>query len=376
MKKYNYIVVFDPCKSNALFYKCQKSEGLYQLIGGEVDTCEDSFAAAYRVLYEKTGMIAKEIELIHAMDFIYYHQEVQVEVFVGKLRENITLNSKLCWMSVCEDFMDEGKFDKNREIAHILKAAQNILFEDQEQVKEIGKIQEHSLCIGVDGCRGGWIAAIIDRDELRIEKYSSMEEMISRYPVFDEFLIDMVIGFPDTVNDMRPDTLARKIVVPRTSTIFPVPCRDAVYAATEKEQIVCNQKALGKSLAKQSMAIIPKMKELDAFLNENDMYKNVIKESHPEVCFARMNGSVVMSKKSEKDGMLERINILKNYVPVVSETLILQKTKQYKCNADDIVDAVCLAVTANLNLQGKAEPIPAKPQKDRMGLEMQMIIPK
>ena len=382
MKKYNWIVVLDQSKTKVLFCKRQDrtNEAIYHFIGGEVRRDEDSLIAAYRELYKETGIIAKEIELFHMMDLTYYHQEIQVEVFAARLSEKNTpkeVEKSLNWLSVWEDFSDENKFGGNGGIvAHVLNVAQKIPFQESVAEKEESEIHNHSLCIGVDGCKGGWIAAVIDREEVRVEKYSSMEQIVSRYPVFDEFLIDMVIGFPDCENDVRPDSLARKIVVPRTSTIFPVPCRTAVYASTEKEQILCNQQALGKSLAKQTMAIIPKMKELDTFLNENDVYKNVIKESHPEVCFARLNGSVVMSKKSEKDGMLERVDILKKYVPMIVITDILQKAKQYKCNADDIVDALCLAVTANLNVQGKAEPIPARPQKDAMGLEMQMIIPK
>lgn len=304
---------------------------------------------------------------------------LDLQTYVGRLSNELVLKEEknpIFWISIDENFWDQSKFAGDYNIAHILKIAQQIPLREVPSKETESLLKDNHLAIGVDGCKGGWIAAIIDREELRVEKYQSMEQLVSRYPVFDEFLIDMVIGFPDNEKDFRPDTLARKIVAPRTSTIFAVPCRNAVYAETEREQILCNQMALGKSLAKQSMAIIPKMRELDNFLNERDVYKNVIKESHPEVCFARLNGSVVMSKKAEKEGMSERVHILKKYVPILSEAYILQKTKEYKCNADDIVDAICLAVTTNLNIQGKAETIPSRPQKDRMGLEMQMIIPK
>ena len=47
-----------------------------------------------------------------------------------------------------------------------------------------------------------------------------------------------------------------------------------------------------------------------------------------------------------------------------------------QCNADDIVDSVCLAIVANLLMQGKTESIPPEPMTDDTGLLMQMIIPK
>lgn len=40
------------------------------------------------------------------------------------------------------------------------------------------------------------------------------------------------------------------------------------------------------------------------------------------------------------------------------------------------MDAVCLAVTANLDLQGDTEVIPKDVMVDNHGLKMQMVIPK
>ena len=125
------------------------------------------------------------------------------------------------------------------------------------------------LYIGVDGCRGGWIACILDHGEFRTERYDSVELLVKQYPEFDAFLIDMAIGLPSSADQLRPDDLARKELRPRTSSVFPIPCRQAVYAETEEEQKKENYQILGKSLAKQSIAIIPKIRELDEFLNSH-----------------------------------------------------------------------------------------------------------
>ena len=236
------------------------------------------------------------------------------------------------------------------------------------------KIDMKSTCIGVDGCKGGWIAAVLQDGKLQINKYDSMKTILSMYPEFDEFLIDMVIGLPSNGAHVRPDAEARRLIPGRTSTIFAVPSRQAVYADTEEEQVEENKKALGKGLAKQTMAIIPKIRELDSFLNTEIQYKNVIKESHPEVCFARLNGAVIMTKKSHYEGMSERIHILKKFIDI-DDNLVLTKAKELKCNADDIVDAICLSVSANLEYQGKGETIPAEPMMDNNGLVMRMVMP-
>ncbi len=75
--------------------------------------------------------------------------------------------------------------------------------------------------IGVDGCAGGWIAAIIENGKLRHERYPSLQELTRRYPNFHCLLIDMVISLRNSPRQLRPDDLARKELGVRGSTIFP-----------------------------------------------------------------------------------------------------------------------------------------------------------
>ena len=160
--------------------------------------------------------------------------------------------------------------------------------------------------------------------------------------------MDMAIGLRNSTKEICPDDEARKELGPKASSVFPIPCRDAVYADGEDAQKQENIRTLGKSLAKQSIAIIPKIRELDTFLNNHPEYKNKILESHPEVDFARLNGTVLMSRKQEELG----------------------------CKQDDLIDAICLAVTGALYSHGEYETIPAEPESDKKGLLMQLIVPK
>ena len=96
--------------------------------------------------------------------------------------------------------------------------------------------KDDGVYIGADGCRGGWIACILDHGEFRTERYDSVELLVKQYPEFDAFLIDMAIGLQSRADQLRPDDLARKELRPRTSSVFPIPCRQAVYANTEEEQ--------------------------------------------------------------------------------------------------------------------------------------------
>ncbi|HEX3022275.1 MAG TPA: DUF429 domain-containing protein, partial [Lachnospiraceae bacterium] len=163
--------------------------------------------------------------------------------------------------------------------------------------------------------------------------------------------------------------------------IFPAPCRQAVYADSVSLAYEENERVLGKKFTPLTIGIIPKMREIDTFLQENSQFKNMIKESHPEVCFAMLNGVTVLSRKNEIEGMQERVRILNRYLTRSNiDTIELDKiaiaAKQYKCNVDDIIDAICLAVTAQMVLIGRSRVIPDNPMKDDTGLIMQMVIPE
>lgn len=382
MKKYNCIVVLNEDRTKLLFCKRKKEpfKGRYNFVGGKVEEGEDGRSAAYRELYEETGIANDRIQLFHFMDLTYYHPDYELELYVGKLSapgELVEEVNPLEWLPLTENFADPDRFAGDQNVAHIVNVALKYPIQEKDDVGMDGKSEpDDFLCIGVDGCRGGWIAAVLNKGKLEIEKFYKIEDMIKKYTHFNELLIDMPIGFASSADEIRPDAAARKMISSRSPAIFSAPGRDSVYAVSEEEQIKKNKESLGKGLSRQTMAIIPKMRELDVFLQTNEEYKNVIKESHPEVCFARLNGSVVMSKKSKADGLEERLCILRQYLPGFGKNIVLEKSKEFKCNKDDIIDAVCLAVTGRLSAVGKAESIPEEPLKDRTGLRMQMVIPK
>ncbi len=382
MQGYNCIMVYRQNGAKLLFCKRQKDpyKGLYNLVGGKIEKGETGFEAAYRELEEETGIECTDITLHHMMDFTYYNQNCYVEVYVGYLKAEIELREEahpLFWLDLTENFFDSSKFAGEGNIGHMVEQVNSygIGLPQTIEKQQLYKIDINSICIGVDGCRGGWIVAILNQGKLIIKKYNSLEAIIDDYEKFDGFLIDMVIGLPSNKEQIRPDIYARKIIKERTSTIFPAPCRQAVYVGTVSQAYNENERVLGKKFTPLTVGIIPKIREVDTFLQENIQYKNVIQESHPEVCFARLNGRTVLSKKSELEGIEERICILSKYITGVSQSHIKLYAKNLKCDMDDVIDAICLAVSANLFEQGAYERIPELPMIDETGLRMQMVIP-
>ena len=331
MKHSNCIVVFNQFKDKVLFCKRSKEpyKGLYNFVGGKVELGEQTFSAAYRELWEETGIRRADIRLFRLMDFTYYEQDFVLEIYVGQLQGDIQLKEEvnpLEWLPLSENFADSGRFAGDQNIAHIINVALKYPLEEKNE-KYGNRINSDFYSVGIDGCKGGWIAAAICRGELKLYKFASINEITDKLP-FDACMIDMVIGLQGNEAQVRPDGMARKILKGRASTVFPAPCRKAVYGKTKEERLQANIEVLHKKFPSQTDAIIPKMRELDEFLQVNMQYKNRLQESHPEVCFARLNGGVLRTSKHDMEGIRERAAVIADFLPEVTEGWIVESAMQ------------------------------------------------
>jgi len=125
MRKLNLIVVFNEDLTKALFCIRAKEpyKGLYNFIGGKVEENEPNEEAAYRELYEETGISDKDIELDHFMDINYFKYGNNIQVFYGILKNDVTLveeKNKLEWVEINDELLDNKKFAGNYNIPHIV----------------------------------------------------------------------------------------------------------------------------------------------------------------------------------------------------------------------------------------------------------------
>ena len=69
MRKFNLIVVFSTNLKQVLFCKRAKEpyKGMYNFVGGKIEEGETNEEAAYRELFEETGISRNDIELDHFM---------------------------------------------------------------------------------------------------------------------------------------------------------------------------------------------------------------------------------------------------------------------------------------------------------------------
>ena len=126
MRKLNLIVVFDTDLKNVLFCIRAKEpyKGLYNFVGGKVEENETNDEAAYRELYEETGISNKDIELDHFMDLNYFKYENNIQVYYGILKHEVTLveeKNKLEWVTINDDLLDNSRFGGNYNIPHIIR---------------------------------------------------------------------------------------------------------------------------------------------------------------------------------------------------------------------------------------------------------------
>lgn len=230
--------------------------------------------------------------------------------------------------------------------------------------------------IGIDGCPGGWVAVVIegtpDTEQLRspyAAVYAALSDLwrdLSPNERHDRVLIDIPIGLPEgkagvsnTVEDRNCDRDCRKLLPKRRkSSVFPVPARQALDA---EDPSGANAAATGRKLSRQTINILPKIRETDDFLaarlRQGLPVAGFIEESHPELVFLRLNAKpeeAPVHGKKEAQGQLERLEILHEAGLPRTETekwFALFARKQ--TSKDDLLDAAALAVAAHRILSGR-----------------------
>lgn len=129
MKKLNLIVVFNKSLNKVLFCIRAKEpyKGLYNFVGGKVEENESNDDAAYRELFEETGISRDDIELDHFMDLNYFKYENNIQVYYGILKNKVKLveeKNKLEWIVISDELLNNKKFDGNYNIPHIIRQIQ------------------------------------------------------------------------------------------------------------------------------------------------------------------------------------------------------------------------------------------------------------
>jgi len=228
---------------------------------------------------------------------------------------------------------------------------------------------------GLDGCKQGWFYVCLERQTLEFGVVSAAADIVECGNPIDAICIDIPIGLHDSGSAPRGcDVAARKVLGRgRASSVFNAPLRPALYAPDYPAANALNRKLSGKGLSKQSYNIGSKIREVDELLLGEPKARDLIRETHPEVCFWALNGGqAVLASKKTDEGFETRMQLLEPHLRQ-SRSCVEDAMRAYPRKVvarDDIVDALVVALTAskinNINT------LPSKPEVDSKGLTMEI----
>jgi len=206
--------------------------------------------------------------------------------------------------------------------------------------------------LGVDAARGGWVAAVRVDGRLMLSLQPTVAGVIALAgdaPV----AIDMPIGLLERVEPRACDREARALLGERASTVFAPPSRPALAAATYAEARTAVPGAA--SLSAQAFGLAPRIREVDALLQERPALRERLFESHPELAFRRLAGGRVLPDKKSIAGHAERVRVLLPRLPGLLDALTAFPVARRDAEPADALDA-CAVLTTALSI-ARGEPV-------------------
>ena len=224
----------------------------------------------------------------------------------------------------------------------------------------MGAVSGRSV-LGVDGCPGGWVGALVGDDGAVSWGFWPVERTAELLTVAAAIAIDMPIGLPEA-GSRRCDGEARARLGRSRSSVFPVPSRP-VLDQDDYPDACSLARARGEAApSRQLWGLRPRIRLLDQLLGPGDQARVV--ECHPEVVFRLLAGEPVPPKRSAA-GVGRRLALL----GVPGEVLA---GAPGPARPDDALDALGCAWTARRWLDGEAQ-ILGGDERDGRGLRMQIV---
>lgn len=214
--------------------------------------------------------------------------------------------------------------------------------------------------IGADACPIGWFVTEIQDGNARTEGYPCFEKLYDAHSDADQILVDIPIG--SSVDQRRRcDTRAKDLLGCRGLSVFYPPVETAVECESYVEASRAHKESTGNGLSQQAFNITDKIREVATVIDDQDT--EIIKESHPELCFAAFNGQPIAYSKSTDYGQGLRLDLLAQNLDDAKE-LYRNARDEFllkEVGRDDILDSIVLAIAAKDN---SLSTVPDDPQDD------------
>ena len=212
-----------------------------------------------------------------------------------------------------------------------------------------------SAVLGLDGCRGGWIGALVEGDQVGWLRLPDIRAAL----VLDvaSVGVDMPLGLPET-GRRECDVLAKRELGRAHPRVFLAPPRGVLAASTYALARPLHRDLTGGlGMSAQTWGLVAKIREVDAHADDPRLV-----EVHPELSFALLAGRVLASKHAAA-GLEERRRALQQWLPGLEEVPW----------GDDGLDALVVAWSATRWLAGSARTLPADPPVDACGRPMRIV---
>lgn len=233
---------------------------------------------------------------------------------------------------------------------------------------------------GVDGCRTGWVVVLRDLTAgiYLARVVPDFHAVLALREAPQVIAVDVPIGLLATAigGGRACEVLARQLIRDRRSSVFSAPTRAALTAfrtgSDYRSVSTANRGGIetAPGLSQQSFAILPKIAEVDAALSATA--QRVVREVHPELCFAEANaGTPMRYSKKKLAGRTERVTLLSR-LGFPSSVQLLGSKLPVGTKVDDVLDACIACWTAERIATGSAIVTPTNPPIDSRGLRMEL----
>ncbi|MFQ3678814.1 MAG: DUF429 domain-containing protein, partial [Fimbriimonadaceae bacterium] len=226
--------------------------------------------------------------------------------------------------------------------------------------------------VGVDGCRGGWVAVHWDGRRVGAAFHPELAALLIELGDAERVFLDVPIGLPagDRSVARTADRLARNELAQlasAASSVFNPPSRTMLetWRRTGPTPELLAE-FLRRGLSLQGWHILPKIDAADRAIHPDDQSR--ILEAHPEWAYRAIaeHGGHSIAGKRTSAGRRDRESLIDERVrgwPGVAE---LRRTCR-PAQPDDILDAAVLAWLAS---RADARPVPERVERDPRGLRM------
>lgn len=232
-------------------------------------------------------------------------------------------------------------------------------------------MEQFKGCVGVDGAGSGWIAVWWGGGGLVHALYPDAQRLFHTHRTARVIAVDIPIGLCEQGG--RPaDREARSFVGgKRASSVFSTPVRGILDAGSQPEASRRHREIDGRGFGAQSFAILPKIRQWDQLLQGDVDARQRVREIHPEVSFAALNGGAgrgLVDGKRTFAGAEVRVSLLAGIFGRDAVMELVRAVPARQAAADDVLDALAALWSAERIAGGRARSLPAQVEPDTTGL--------